>query len=219
MNKKAYVFDLDDTLIKTNAKIYLYDNDDQYHSEYSSFELKDAKSWINEKLEEGYKLNFDEIGEDQEKSYHYLKNGEIIDKYFNKFHELYIRGEDIFILTGRGNDPEIIKRVFEENWSILIDLNKIITVANKNTFDKIKNEIYDNYYEHPILESFFTKESPLGSINKKKKLCLFYIIQNGYDHIEFYDDDIHNYMEAEELKNELKKYNDYCSIKIDNYLV
>jgi hypothetical protein len=64
VGKTAYIFDLDDTLIRTKAKAYLFTPDNVIHSGYTSREIREKKEMITKRLDEGYIMNFDEIGDD-----------------------------------------------------------------------------------------------------------------------------------------------------------
>ncbi len=215
MARRAYIFDLDDTLIKTKAKIYLFNPKNELVKAFTSSQLRDNKQKVNKKLEKGYILNFDEIGEDPELSYEYLYEGKPIKKYMNLFMDYYRKyPNDVYILTGRGNPPEIIHRVFREKYDVNIPTDHIMTVAHKETFEKCKKKIKQVYENHPIYHSFSLQDSPLASIHKKKKVCLFRILMNDYDELEFYDDDEDNIMEIEELRNDLNIFPQFTQIKI-----
>jgi hypothetical protein len=219
MTKRAYIFDLDDTLIKTKAKIYLFNPKNELVKAFTSAQLRDNKQKVNKKLEKGYLLNFDEIGEDPDLSYEYLREGKPILKYMNLFLDYYKKNpHDVYIITGRGNPPIIIQRVLREKYDVELPLDHIMTVAHKETFEKCKKKIKQVYEQHPLYESFSLQDSPLASIHKKKKVCLFRILMNGYDELEFYDDDEDNIMEIEELQNDIHAYPPFSHIKIITHL-
>ncbi len=216
VGKTAYIFDLDDTLIRSKAKAYLFTPDNVIHSAYTSREIRDQKEMINKKIEDGYIMNFDEIGDDPMLSFHYLMTSEENVKMIEFVRRIYRRTkEDIYILTGRGNDPEIIYNFLAHRFNLIIPIENIMTVAHKPTFHKIQRRVGHLYEDHPIYSIFQLKDSPLASIHKKKKVCLFSVIMKGYDRINFYDDDKHNIDEANELKRELKEYEEFEEIEMN----
>ncbi len=204
--KRAYIFDLDNTLIETTAKAYLISPNGEIEGKYTTAGVRDHKRWINEKLSEGYKMNFDEIGDDSDLSLYYLMEGMKLE-HFDYFEEKMRESpEDVYILTGRGNDPEVIETFFKMRWKIHIPQSQIFTVAHPDTFQSVKKDVEEQFKEHPIWQSFLVKDSPLASIHKKKRLVLFHVLSKGYDTVEFYDDDMDNIVEAREFEEDLKKY-------------
>lgn len=204
--KRAYIFDLDDTLIKTKAKAYLYSPEGHLEGRYTTQGVRDHKKWITEKLNEGYKMNFDEIGDDPDKSLYYLMEGERLN-HFSYFEEKMRESpEDVYILTGRGNHPEVIETFFKLKWNIKIPQSQIFTVAHPETFQRAKEEVEREFESHPIWQTFLVKDSPLASIHKKKRLILFHVLSKGYDRVEFYDDDEDNIREAEAFNKDLEDY-------------
>jgi hypothetical protein len=220
MDKKAYVFDLDDTLIKTDAKIYMFTPDNVIYKSFTSEELKNCKNYVKMKIEEGYIMNFDEIGDDPYKTYYHLMNGmELIDN-VNLMKKLYKKNPlDIYILTGRGNHPKIIQDVLNERFNIHLPISNIIPVAHKDTFEKIEEKVRKYYKEHPIIKDIGGKDEVVSASHMKKKLCIFSILMNGYDELHFYDDDHDNIYESEVLSKILKNYDEWKKMKIYNYLI
>lgn len=205
--KRAYIFDLDNTLIETKARAYLYSPEGKMEGRYTTAEVRDHKKWINEKLSEGYKMNFDEIGDNSDKSLYYLMEG-IKLQHFDYFEEkMRENPKDVYILTGRGNHPEVIETFFKMKWDIQIPQSHIFTVAHPETFQNTKEEVEREFNTHPIWSSFLVKDSPLASTHKKKRLILFHILSKGYDTVEFYDDDMDNIREAQEFMKDVEKYN------------
>lgn len=213
--RNAYIFDLDNTLIETRAKAYLYSPRGELHSQYTTAGVRDYKKLINQKLGEGYKMNFDEIGDHSEKSLYYLMESDVIQKHFDYFQEKIKESpEDVYILTGRGNHPEVIETFFKMKWNIEIPQKQIFTVAHPETFQNAKKEVQDVFDTHPIWQTFFVSDSPLASIHKKKRLILFYVLSKGYEKVEFYDDDYDNIVEAMEFVEDIKKYEEFGKMEI-----
>jgi hypothetical protein len=218
MSKKAYVFDLDDTLIETNAQIYLINPEGELVKSYRTSELRDIKHKLNRKLKKGYTLRFDEVGEDEDLTYEYLLEGNEIQENMMKFMKLQRKkNKDVFILTGRGNHPSIIHRIFMEKWDIDLPMENILPIAHKDTFQRVKDELYSYMSGHPILDRLEVSDTPTGAVNKKKKLSMMNIISKGYKRIYYIDDDKDNIDEIEELKNELGRHDDLQDIEIENH--
>ncbi len=220
MGKKAYVFDLDDTLIRTNAKIYMFTPDNVIYKAFTSEELKHQKEYVKNKIQEGYIMNFDEIGDDPTQTYYHLLNGNEIQKNIHLFKQKYRKyPNDIFILTGRGNHPQIIQDVLYERYKIHIPILNIIPVAHKETYIRIENNIKEIYEGHNILKDISGKDEVVSASQMKKKLCLFFILMKGYDELHFYDDDKDNIYESEVLKNIIKNYGEWKHKEIINYWI
>ncbi len=214
----AYVFDLDDTLLKTNARIYLKNERGDQIEGFTSSQLRDNKRRLIEMTRNSTNyLCFNEIGENPQLTYEYLKSSREITENMDLFRSVYNRNrDDVYILTGRGNAPEIIQLVFLERWNIDLKLENIIPVAHKNTINDIENKFKKRFKNEEIFNRFEIDHSPIGSANKKKKLCLFYILtKKNYTKLIFYDDDMDNIREAEELKRDLKNYQQYLEYKLD----
>jgi len=142
--------------------------------------------------------------------------GKIIKKNMKQFMNHYkMNPNNVYIVTGRGNEPELIQRLFKERWNIELPVENIITVANRNSFDNVLRVISERFGNNP----FQHDNSPLGSIHKKKKMALFSIILRGYDKIYFWDDDKDNIDEAEELKSDLERIPQFRNIQIENYWI
>jgi hypothetical protein len=205
--KRAYIFDLDNTLIETKARAYLISPNGEIEGKYTTAGVRDHKRWINQKLSEGYKMNFDEIGDNSDKSLYYLMEGMRL-QHFDYFEEKMRECPgDVYILTGRGNHPEVIETFFKMKWDIQIPQSHIFTVAHPDTFQSVKKYVEEKFDKHPIWSSFLVKDSPLASTHKKKRLILFHILSKGYDTVEFYDDDIDNIVEAREFMKDIEQYN------------
>ncbi len=220
MTKKAYVFDLDDTLIKTNAKIYMFTPDNVIYKAFTSEELKHQKEYVKNKIQEGYIMNFDEIGDEPSLTYYHLLNGNEITQNINLFKKKYRKyPNDIYILTGRGNHPQIIQDVLYERYRIHIPILNIIPVAHKETYNRIEKTIKEVYDGHNILKDISGKDEVVSASQMKKKLCLFWILIKGYEEIHFYDDDKDNIYESEVLKTIIKNYEEWKHKEIINYWI
>ncbi len=218
MSKKAYVFDLDDTLIETNAQVYLINPEGELVKSYSTSDMREGKHKLAKKLKKGYRLCFDEVGEDPDLTYEYLLEGNEIQENMMKFMKLQRKkSKDVYILTGRGNHPSIIHRIFMEKWNIDLPMENILPVAHRDTFERVRNELHYYMSGHPILERLDVLETPAVAVSSKKKLSMMNIISKGYKKIYYIDDDKDNIDEIEELKNELIKYDDLHNIEIENH--
>ncbi len=220
-NKRiAHVFDLDDTLIKTEAKVYLFTPDNVIYKAFTSEEVKYKKDYLKQKLEKGYILNFDEVGDCPIKTHYFLMKGMEIEKNVDKFKRIDNKfNHDLFILTGRGNAPDIIHDVIYRRFKVDMDIENIIPVAHKPTYENIEKELIEYYEEHPVLEDVKGKDMNPSASQIKKKICLLWILSRGYDEIHFYDDDEDNIIEANILKKIIIKYDEFKHIKMFNYLM
>ncbi len=215
--KKAFIFDLDNTLINTNAQAHIISPNGDIHQSFTTSLLRDNKGNIKEYLNNGYTINFNEIGDNSDLSYNFLMNGTEINQHFNYFNQKVSESNNnVFILTGRGNKPESIHRFIFDKWNINFLLNNIYTVSYQPLFNQCFQQIKDKYEKHPIFSSFFYEDEHVTYVQKKKKILLFHIITEGnYTELEFYDDDFDNIIEANELKNELSKYDEWKDIQLN----
>ena len=115
--KKIFIFDLDDTLIISKAKIIVTDikNGDTFSltpEEFNSYE-KNPK----------HVLNFDEF-----RNIEILKGAKIIDKYIKILEKNYKKGNAIGIITAR-DDKKMIFDFFKEHLGFHID-DKLIWAIN-----------------------------------------------------------------------------------------
>tara|TARA_R110002096_G_scaffold434084_2_gene654681 strand:+ start:4399 stop:4950 length:552 start_codon:yes stop_codon:yes gene_type:complete len=114
---KIFIFDLDDTLIISKAKIIVTDknNGDTFSltpEEFNSYERNDK-----------HVLNFDEF-----RDIEILKGGKIIEKYINILEKNYKKGNAIGIITAR-DDKQMIFNFFKEHVGFHID-NELIWAIN-----------------------------------------------------------------------------------------
>jgi FMN phosphatase YigB (HAD superfamily) len=128
VNSKCAVFDLDDTLIKSEGLVYVYE-DDKFTKTLTPQEFTNYKKKPNEILDftdfrDGNLI----INAPKYKAWHILE-------------KLYDEGMEIYILTGRNESlkPSIFKLFLNNN--INIDLDHIMTIGdNKGEIDIAKEK-------------------------------------------------------------------------------
>lgn len=162
---KILVFDLDDTIVVTPAKIQVKNKmtGETFSitpEEFNTFQKKPHQI-----------LSFEEF-----KSLEIMKAGKLINYYFKILQEAYKRKIAIGIVTARDNQKMIYK------W-------------------------LKNYLKTPIdSDLIFAVNDPIhrfkGDIAEKKKEAFREIINQGFNDLQFYDDDDNNLRLVKELEKE-----------------
>ena len=197
---ELYIFDFDDTLFQTDARVHIIDpaTSEIVRSlttyDYSKFEDEVDFYKLN-----GYIFDYSETANPKT-----LKDAIPISKYILYLKLLKKRNKDIAILTSRAVHPIYIQRCIKKQTNIKIPLNNIICVNHELTYKKIKRKILE--YNMGFKPS-----------KNRKKIGLQYFIKKGYKKICYYDDDINNIRVAEYINYESKCL-DY-NIKIYSHLV
>ena len=161
---KLVIFDLDDTLVKTDAKIKIVDRKtgkilkEMTPQEFNSFESKSKR----------HILNFEDF-----LSPEILRQGKFIREIFSKLKGYYKRGIPVSIVTARSSS-DLIRNFFLDNG---IDIHPQLVIA-----------INDSQYEYT------------GSIADKKKQAIKDLIDLGFKHLTFFDDNEENLRLAKEAE-------------------
>lgn len=134
----AYIFDLDDTLIKTASHIIVRDR-------YTGDFIRSQMSLTIDKETEEF--DFSEF-----RKAHYLSNAELLPA-FDKLYKLYEQQANIYILTARGHDSVDIIHDFLKNHLIKIPMFNIMTVNTTapEEISRLKKERLDSLskkYKH-----------------------------------------------------------------------
>ena len=144
----VYIFDLDNTLIDTQAKVKV---GDQY---YSSQEYNNLDVYTLLTLHHDGKLDIDFSAFD---SLEQLISEPLIQKTFSKLVEVYNKGSIIYILTSRFDEKLIW------NWlkfhNIEIPITRILTRSDSSTggkYKKIEAVIFKKEQIYRLLEKFGT---------------------------------------------------------------
>lgn len=227
--KLLRVFDIDDTLIVTNAKNFILDNKNNLKCAITPKQYNDFKEFL------GYlrknkiaKLSYDEFGNNEKLSIDILENGDFIIKYICKLISAYNKkSEDVALLTARSMDPKAIKKFFKNRLDLNIPISKIRAISWRR--DRNKKKVNNDHQDMMIklLKKYKNKKEfdiinvNNESVEHKKKMAMFSFIDMGYYNIVFYDDDKHNVKIMKKLEKELinldpKKYK---NLKIDSKLV
>lgn len=146
---KALIFDLDDTLVMTDAKIKVCDRKSGKcwtltPEEYNSYEKK-----------RDHVLSFDEF-----KSLEIMKAGKLIDRYFKLLTRHYRKGSTIGIITAR-DDREMIYTWFKEHLQVQIKKEFIWAINDpvhglKGNIAQRKKEAFQWFIDHGYTDlSFF----------------------------------------------------------------
>lgn len=117
-SNKALVFDIDDTLIKSNAKVFVK-KDGKVITELDSQQFND------------YKLNpGEEFSYEQFRDLNIMLSGEMM-PYFETLKREYLKGVHISIITARSN-PKMIHSFFVKKAGVDINPKLIFTVGDMN---------------------------------------------------------------------------------------
>ena len=160
LSDKIFIFDIDNTILTCDAKIYVLDKDNHIIKELTS------KEFNNYILPDDCHFDFSEFSDLKVLLRSTLKPR------FETLVKEYFKGTHISILTARSN-YEMIKKFFIQK-GLNIKSNLIFTVGSKE-------------YEH------------LGSVSRRKSYCIKKLINLGYKKLTFFDDDLNNLKDAENV--------------------
>jgi len=167
---KIFVFDMDDTLILTSAKIKVYN-----HKTKERFELTPKEYNDYEKHPDHY-LDFADFG-----SYEIMKGAKLIDYYLKIFKDAYKHKIAIGIVTAR-EDYNMIYRWFKEHLGYVIDKDLIFAVNDKkhglkgNNNAEKKKEAFKKFIEMGYTDMQFFDDD-------KENLRLVKSLEKEYPHI------------------------------------
>lgn len=205
-SKHAYIFDLDDTLIQSNSLIYVYNHNSELIDKINSRDYVKKRGLIADYYKKGYNVDTTEFGGlgnclvSDKCSYDFLYNGVPLQKQLNILKEMSERSNvDIYIVTGRANKPESIKRLIYEKFGVSILLNNIYPVGNREKMDLLWYKLNKNE-NYGIIDLL---KNGKNSANYKKA-ALYDILRKKYDFVNFYDDDPENINCFDNLVEELK---------------
>ena len=163
---KILVFDLDDTIIVSAARIWVKDRltGEEFSltpEEFNTFQKKPNQI-----------LSFDEF-----QSLEIMKAGKLINYYFKILKEAYRHKIAIGIVTAR-DDHKMIYKWLKEHLKTPID-GDLIFAVNDDRHHNFK-----------------------GDIAERKKQAFREIIEQGFDDLQFYDDDAENLRLVKSLEKE-----------------
>ncbi len=194
MIKHAYIFDLDDTLIKSKSLIYIYNENSELIDKINSEDYVKKRSLIADYYKSGFTIDTTEFGGlgncllSDKSSYNFLYNGTPLHKQLNILKEVADKDNiDVYIVTGRANKPESIKQLIYERFGVSILLNHIYPVGNKEKMDLLWYKLNKN--ENNTIIHLLKNGSNSANF---KKAALYDILQKKYDYVTFYDDDPEN---------------------------
>lgn len=131
--KRAYVFDFDETLVKTDAKIHVYRNGAHYRS-------MDSKEYNDYKRKLGDKLDFSDFKDGElilnAKKYKMWPAIENISAAIKTNRSI----SEIYILTARTSEAKAYIYEFLKRKGIAIDISHILTIGDESGKKDISNE-------------------------------------------------------------------------------
>lgn len=185
---ELYIFDFDDTLFETDAKIYVIEpKTNKIIRCLSTYDYSKLENEVDFYRANGYKFDYSETGNSKT-----LKSAIPIIKYINYLKLLKKRNKDIAILTCRSVHPIYIQRCIKKHTNIKIPIKNIICVNHELTYKKIKKKVFE--YDMGFKPS-----------NNRKKMGFQYFIKKGYNKICYYDDDINNVIMSNNLLDEARR--------------
>ncbi len=197
--KEAYIFDIDDTLIKTDSHIYVYNHQNELIDKIDSRSYVKKRNMMKTYYEEGYQVNTDEFGGvgscevADMLSYHHLTYGETLKEQMEILQNVALRAKerkkekmiDIYFVTGRANQPETLQKLIQERFGLSIPISHIYPVSNQTCM----KELYTRLEECEVARSILYNGKSDANF---KKRSFYDILRKEYDYVEFYDDDMDN---------------------------
>jgi hypothetical protein len=219
--KEAYIFDLDDTLIRSDSHIYIYDEKNLLVEKINSREYVKKRDTIKKYYKNGFHINTDEFG--GEGSHHdadytslqYLMNGHTLQEQISILKEKSQYNHiDIYLVTGRGNKPETLQHLIQTRFQVHIPIGHIYPVSNKNCMNSLWYRLHkqENYGIIHLLENG-------KNAANFKKASLYDILRKKYERVSFFDDDHENIDCFNNLVSELNELKVYGIIQHKSYLI
>ena len=167
----CYIFDFDDTLIKSTARCYLVKKLKNKQTHSITVRQDELDTLV---LNKGDVLNFSEF-----RCPIILSKAKIIDKNFNMFKSLHESGALCYIITSR-DKPKLVRNFLNEH-NVKFELDRIICIN-----------------EHHFLKRLDAKKSTT-EISKLKAIALGNILKEHDEitHVELYEDSSKNLLEME----------------------
>ena len=200
----AHIFDLDDTLIRTNSHIYVYDPESrELIDKINSRDYVHKRSVVKEYYQRGCLVNTDEFGSDDRLSYQFLYDGESLEEQVRLLREIAEGGKgtiDLYVVTGRGNSPGMIAQLFAEKFGIRIPEENIYPVSYATKMKSLWAEIHEKY--DPAITDLLSSGKSVANF---KKSSFFDILSKKYEEVYLYDDDHDNILCFRNLVDELNQ--------------
>ena len=198
----AHIFDLDDTLIRTNSHIYVYHPESrELIDKINSREYVHKRGVVKEYYQRGCLVNTDEFGSDDALSYQFLYDGETLEEQVKLLREIVESGTgtiDLYVVTGRGNSPGMIAQLFREKFDIQIPEENIYPVSYVAKMESLWAEIHEKY--DPTITEMLSSGKSVANF---KKSSFFDILSKKYEEVYLYDDDHDNILCFRNLIDEL----------------
>lgn len=189
MKRRALIFDMDDTLLVSKSFIYIY-----HPTSHECVEMINSREYVQKREaiaryhQEGYFVDTHEFGENDQVSYEHLSVAKPVRRILRLLQKSHRdQDQDLYLVTGRANQPETLQRLFLERFSVEFPLNHIYPVGHKPTMDLVWERLEKREPEEVI------KMLRKGAHHtNRKKSALYDILKKGYHEVTFYEDDPEN---------------------------
>ena len=227
--KLLRVFDIDDTLIVSDAKNKIYDQKNNLKCAITPGQFNKFKEFLNYLQKKNIaRISYEEFGDNDEITIDIMENGDFIIKYICKLLSAYNKkSEEVAILTARGMNPMSIKKFLKNRLDVNIPVSNIRAIYWERNREKRK--INDDFTDMIIKlkkkynskKEIIILEEDKSTVEFRKKIAMFSFIDMGYHNIIFYDDDKKNVAIMNKLEKELKLLDakKYKNLKILSKLV
>jgi hypothetical protein len=187
--RSALIFDMDDTLLVSKSFIYVY-----HPVSHECVDMINSREYVRKRGEiaryyqEGYFVDTHEFGENDRISYEHLSIAKPVKRILRILQVNHREGEtDLYLVTGRGNQPETLQQLFLERFCVEFPLKNIYPVGHKPTMDLIWQWMEKR--ETPEVLQMLREGA---HATNRKKIALYEILQKGYEDVTFYEDDPEN---------------------------
>lgn len=208
-NNTISIFDYDETLMVTPSKVLVKDKNNKVKCEFDPQEVNKYNDMLK-KLK--IKVNYDEFGDNSQKTLKKMKKGCYI-KYMTKKFHLSAKKHEIGVITARSIIPSpsnnnyiftFVKNSKQlNNYKLKKKYIKAVGYATP-TYEETKNELM----KVPNIVKVLKKHNidiNSNSIPIKKNICmLWFILIGNFNKIYFYDDDKDNILLMKKLNSKLK---------------
>jgi hypothetical protein len=209
VKKKMYIFDYDDTLMTTYAKVIINDNGNIYG--LTTFEFMKKYNELSEK--KNIKYNFDEFGGNPELSLKIMNDGKII----TSVNDILQQNKDseLGIITARNLDNQLFRNFMIKKFNVNIPVENIFTVNNDECYKKLINKIKVVIKNNPLINNLIKKlKINMIKISNRKQLAMLWFLSRDIEEIYYYDDDINNIKAIYQIHLELIKIKSNKNIKL-----
>ncbi len=209
VKKKIYIFDYDDTLMTTSAKVIINDNGNIYG--LTTFEFMKKYNELSKK--KNIKYNFDEFGGNSELALKIMNQGKII----SPVNDILQKNKDshLGIITARNLDNELFMNFMIKKFNVKIPIENIFTVNNDKCYNNLVNKIKIIIENNQLINELINKlKINMTKISNRKQLAMLWFLSKDVEEIYYYDDDINNIKAIYQIQIELNKMKSNKNIKL-----